>query len=245
MVLEFPGNRFIATFDPLNSEMGISPDFEREMRRAVQKTDKAIISGFHLLSKGNIRKKISGIGRSLEEWKMLNPRLMLHLKFADFLRKDVLELVMKKIMPICDSIGMNEFEIEQGRPALGIGRCKNAVQLAVRMLSAAGTLDSIVLHTPRFAFAASRSVGEEELENSLTFGESAASFMARHGRPPSLPELKKFSAALRYGKSTVKVPECEFNTALVPSFFVERPKHTIGLGDCFTAGYFLTLLPER
>lgn len=245
VVLEFPGNRFIATFDPLNSEMRISRDFEREMKPAILKTDKAIISGFHLLSKGNIRKKISGIARSLEEWKRLNPRLMLHLEFADFFRMDVLELVIGKILPICDSIGMNEFEIEQLRGVLGLGRCKNAVQLAVRMLSAAGTLDSIALHTPEFAFAASRSVGEEELKDSLTFGGSAASFMARRGRPPSLPELKKFSAALRYGKSTVKIPECEFNAALVPSFFVEKPKHTIGLGDCFTAGYFLTLPTER
>lgn len=245
VVLEFPGNRFIATFDPLNSEMSISRDFEREMKLAIPKTDKAVISGFHLLSRGNIRKKISEIAQSLEEWKRLNPRLMLHLEFADFFRMDVLGLVVRKIVPICDSIGMNEVEIEQARLALGIGRCKNAVRLAVRMLSAADNVDSIVLHTAGFAFAASRSVGEEELKDSLTFGGSAASFMARRGRPPSLPELKKFSAALKYEKATVKIPECEFNAALVPSFFVERPKHTIGLGDCFTAGYFLTLPQGR
>lgn len=57
VVLEFRGNRFIATFDPLNSEMKTDRDFERAMKKAVPKTDKAIISGFHLLSRGDIRKK--------------------------------------------------------------------------------------------------------------------------------------------------------------------------------------------
>lgn len=167
---------------------------------------------------------------------------MLHLEFADFRRMDVLKLVVRKILPVCDSIGMNEFEIEEARQALGLGRCKNAVQLAVRMLSAVDTVDSMVLHTAGFAFAASRSVGEKELRDSLMFGASAASFMAKKGRAPSLPELKKFFPARGPGGKTIlRKPKCVFNAAIVPSFFVEKPKRTVGLGDCFTMAYFLSL----
>jgi len=75
----------------------------------------------------------------------------------------------------------------------------------------------VLFHTQKKSIALPSS---EESKKALEFAAIVASYRAETGRPPTFDELEKYAATRS-------------------SFFISKPKLTVGLGDTFSCAYFL------
>ncbi len=229
-------NRFIASFDPYNTEMMMDENFKRHAQNEVAHINKVFISGFHLLMHADFENKIGDVCGTVSAWKKTNKNLEIYSELGDFQNENAARASVKKFMPLCDCIGMDERELRQLCDVLGIKE-KNMIRAALAVLQRT-KINTLVLHTPEFALAASKKYGAQALSDSLIFASALAALKAKKGETPTLREIENFAAR---AKTEVKKIKSKFANARVPSFFIEKPKSTVALGDCFAAGFFLTL----
>ncbi len=220
-------NRFIASFENLNPSLCIDPVFSRNIEREIPGIDRAFVAGFHLLTPVVFKKRFGEVVKQIRLWKRLNRALRIHLEWGDFVSKETERMAAKIILPEIDCVGFNENEME------GLVRAAGRIKTILR-----GT-KTVLLHTRDYSLAFSREFGGKSLADSLSFASCVAGFKASRGRSPTFAELMK----TRFGKRKVAMPDIEagnFSVGFSPSAEV-KPKYTIGLGDCFSMAFFLTL----
>ncbi len=209
-------DRLIATHDPANSNLLTSPKFaSRSLEFIADGCNRAMVGGFHLLRPGNSKQRIAAAAKLLLKWKAANQNLRIHLEAGEFSGRKTLSETIRTILPLVDSVGVNEMEVRS------FGGFKKLAKL----------VPEVVVHTSSCASATSRIRSKEALSRALSFGHSLAAYRALTGK------YAKLSNALRLMK---KVPKPEFgkDCVSVPSLRI-RPRFTVGLGDSFAAGYFL------
>ncbi len=102
-------NRFIATYDTANLELKINDSFVQHLNRFG--FDYLLLSGFHnLLSERGGLQRIDEIMPILQNWKKNNPLSVIHLELASTQDKIVRTLILEKLAPLADSLGLNERE---------------------------------------------------------------------------------------------------------------------------------------
>jgi len=107
-------NRFVATWDPKNNELIIDPAFfEFKIK---DEADRAIISGYHLLSMsyqdGSTHvDKIARTSEQIRSWKEENREFFIHLEMGDNRYSEVYASTLSLLSPFIDSVGMNENEL--------------------------------------------------------------------------------------------------------------------------------------
>ncbi|MCK4844044.1 MAG: hypothetical protein KAS95_00040 [Candidatus Heimdallarchaeota archaeon] len=109
-------NRFIASHDTVNSLLEIKNCFKKYSLENIQRYSIAIVSGFHLLNpemRDNTTHYdiIAPIISMFKEWKKLNPDLKIHLEFAATRDKKLIEVIFQRLLPLVNSIGLNEQEL--------------------------------------------------------------------------------------------------------------------------------------
>ncbi|MCX6776029.1 MAG: hypothetical protein NT130_04235 [Candidatus Micrarchaeota archaeon] len=232
-------NRLIASFNPPCAVLEIDEEFRRLAPRIIDTVSRAVISGFHNPTIGSdFAVRIKNVRDNIQELKRLNHNLKVHVELGDFQHPRVLKEVTRQILPVCESVGFNENELEQLKKALGI---KDGMWKACdRICSMFGTA---VFHRSSFSFFVDR---EESCADTILFGSLLAAHRASNGRNASFGDLEKFIKGIKVNTEGVKKYE-EFrkikfrnNAHFAPSLDVGEPGMTVGLGDCFTAGYFLT-----
>lgn len=103
-------NRFIATYDPANIDLVINDNFVRHLNDSGY--DYLILSGYHNLT--SARNGITLVKNSvplLKEWKKNNPHGIIHLELASTQDKNVRRAIIENIVPLADSVGLNEREL--------------------------------------------------------------------------------------------------------------------------------------
>lgn len=112
-------NRFIATYDPLNFALHIDAGFDHAMStHHPDGFEFILLSGYQMLSEhlGDLE---SGAGiRRIEDswdvvarWKEQHPRAIVHFEFASTQDEAVRRALCEKLIPKCDSLGVNEQEL--------------------------------------------------------------------------------------------------------------------------------------
>lgn len=208
-------DRLILTHDPANYNLLISPEFaSRSVEFISSGCDRAVVSGFHLLGEKNAEARLAAASQLIRKWRNANPELRIHFEAGDFSERQVIGLVAQAILPLVDSVGVNEKEL----PALA------------RALAGAG-VGEIIVHTASYASATSKIRERDALARAISFGHALAAYRALTGKCATLPDALDLAG---------KVPKPEFNrnSVLVPSIKI-TPKWTLGLGDSFAAGFFL------
>ncbi|MEM4389551.1 MAG: ADP-dependent glucokinase/phosphofructokinase [Candidatus Micrarchaeia archaeon] len=232
-------NRFIATFDPENSEMRLDGEFERALERELPRIGKIALGGFHLLSPACAH-RVATLSGLIRKWRSLNPELELHLELGSFQSEGILRQALKAIAPLCTSLGLNELELESARRALAFP--EEGVAALPRLL---GLCPTVILHTAEFHLALSRRVPEDSLKRALRFASRLAAYRAQKGTFPSLPELRRFRPprAKLPKEIAAKVSSLkgDFSLVLLPAPRIRHIRSTVGLGDAFSAGFFLAL----
>lgn len=234
-------NRFIASFDVGAFEFRVDDAFLKHASARIGEIDKAIIGGFHLLSP-KFSKRIDDVAGIVSVWKEKNPKLRVHLELGDFQDLGVLKRVLEVFAPLCDCLGLNELELKQCLKALD-GMPRNEFSDARLLLERAKT---VVVHSSDYSFALSKDKREFDLKNALFFASLLACFKAANARFASFSDLRSFSPGKPCERSASK--EADFDKqkldcvkAFTPSFTLGTPRQTVGLGDVFATGFFLTL----
>jgi len=109
-------NRFIASHDTVNSLLKIKNCFKKYSFENIKKYSIAIVSGFHLLNpemqdNTTYYDIITPIISMFKEWKKLNPDLKIHIEFAATRDKKLIEIIFQRLLPLVNSIGLNEQEL--------------------------------------------------------------------------------------------------------------------------------------
>ncbi|MBR2299786.1 MAG: ADP-dependent glucokinase/phosphofructokinase [Alphaproteobacteria bacterium] len=102
-------NRFIATYDPLNLKLVLDENFMEKIKK--EKLDFVVLSGFHaLLAKSGGEALIDKAAERIKEWKQKAPDTLFHLEIASTQDMLIRKAIALKLVPLADSIGINERE---------------------------------------------------------------------------------------------------------------------------------------
>lgn len=252
-IVSSKANRLIATYDPLNSRLFTSPDFDAYCQAKIKDFDGAIVSGFHLVPISGFKEIIDRKIEQISTWKEGNPGLYVHAEMGAFHKPHIMGYLLEHL-PV-DSLGMNEDELARvTRLKPGWWGTIEAVQQLKEHLE----LSRVAVHTRDYIISVmtDRIPPDKEVA-ALTKGADCAAALAATGtiagsppeqiNPVGLKARDEFlqdgavtcgrGAYMSVGGSTV---------CLVPSLLVGHPKFTVGLGDTTTATIFYEeLLAKR
>ncbi|WP_406660826.1 ADP-dependent glucokinase/phosphofructokinase [Methanolobus sp. ZRKC3] len=265
-------NRFIATYDPLNSRLRINNEFADYATTHIREMDGALISGFHMLQLSypdgsGYAEKLDNVCEQLRLWKQLNNNIHIHAEFGHFSIPDLAISVFSTIAPLVDSIGMNEDELSMlgsihGMDARSIIGMDSFVILeaAIKVCDISG-LKSLFVHTREFVMSiSSLSINYQDEVKALEFGISCAAAFAASGKLESREFILDVASTIHeseFGRLQVgklsDIPSLHQNDATcgifkgyaicaIPTLICHEPISTVGLGDTISAATFLRRL---
>lgn len=104
-------NRFIATYDPVNTRMVSNQDFDAYCRDFIQEIEGAILSGFHLAPLDRYREIFPPRIEQIRSWKEANPNIYIHVEMGSFQSQKIARHFLR-LLEKADSLGLNEDELE-------------------------------------------------------------------------------------------------------------------------------------
>ena len=239
-------NRFIATFDPLNTRLYSSPNFDAYCLENICDFDGALLSGFHLAPYADYKEIFQKKIAQIESWKQSNNDIFVHAEMGSFQSPEIMNYLLPRLP--ADSLGLNEDELAgvEGSPA----GWRETMLAAERLRERLG-LFRVAIHTRDYILSILREglVSPEQELKALMRGTDAAAALAATGsiagpapmevNPIGLSAQKEFrregaSASGRgsflHAKGVIK--------SLMPSLLARSPRFTVGLGDTATAAIF-------
>ncbi|MGE5507469.1 MAG: ADP-dependent glucokinase/phosphofructokinase [Chitinophagales bacterium] len=266
-------NRFIAGWNPTNSQLRINPVFRRGLLERAHEFSHFIISGFHILAEtyadGTTYKEcLLPVAEFCRELKARNPQLKLHYEFASIGSPLIRKGILDWILPVVDSLGLNEVELasllgDAGEHEL-VARLKAEESPAaylegVRVILERGGLKRVQLHNLGYYLTLSRP-GYSDLadaRDSLLLAAVLAAARTASGRtgtpeemaaglaePLAEPGLKALAALAAFtGEEQLAATGlgryAGLQLACVPTRLVANPVLTVGLGDLISATAFV------
>jgi ADP-dependent phosphofructokinase/glucokinase len=247
-------NRFIATFDVMNSLLHANPAFDAYSEKCLDEVDGAIISGLHLAPMRTpdgrgYKELFSAKIEKMNEWKRRRPELYIHVELGNFRTSEIMRYAVDKLA--VDSIGMNEDELailEMSQP-----QWRNIIDSA-RRLRARLKIPRLCIHTREYIISVMQNLIDPLKEvDALTYGADVAASLVATGSIMRLPktddlEVSAIGAQAKddfcedYGGVSVgRGAYARFEgdiICLVPSLIAARPLVTVGIGDAMTAAAY-------
>lgn len=198
-------NRFIATYDPVNTRMVSNQDFDAYCQDHIQEIDGAILSGFHLAPLDRYREIFPPRIEQIRSWKEANPNIYIHVEMGSFQSPGIARHFLR-LLEKADSLGLNEDELETATAeysAIGSSTVLSTVlstarpkmsQWQERMQKAAGLREHlgifrVSVHTRDYILSImeeGKITAKEELL-SLQKGADAAAALAATGSAKGMP----------------------------------------------------------
>jgi ADP-dependent phosphofructokinase/glucokinase len=143
-------NRFIATYDPVNTRLLSSKHFDSYCLENIRKIDGALLSGFHLAPFKEYREIFLQKIAQIKSWKDKNPQIFIHAEMGSFQSPEIMQslLLLLPQIPV-DSLGLNEDELaaaEGSTPGSLPARRPETMQAAERLRESLG-LFRVAVHT--------------------------------------------------------------------------------------------------
>ncbi len=252
-------NRFIATYDPVNTRLTTSRHFDNYCLENIREIDGALLSGFHLAPLKGYQDIFSQKIAQIKSWKDKNPHIFIHAEMGSFQNPEIMQFLLAGLSKIpVDSLGLNEDELvaAEGLPLGSLpARWQETIRAAARLREQLG-LFRVAVHTRDYILSTilqGRITAQEELF-SLQSGTKAAAALAATGfltgEPPRVVNPVGLEAREEFCRNgaTASGRGAFFQTreeiiSLMPSLLAKKPKITVGLGDTATATvFFLELL---
>jgi len=248
-------NRFIATYDDLNTKLYIEKDYLDSVDIIGDHVSHALISGHHLLTpRVNYKKAIETSVKFMRGLKDCN--VMIHTEAAYAQNRKIRSAILQRVFSNAHSIGLNEIElallVELFDKDLAISLrqeiSSDYLMDALELIAEKTGVERIQFHTYGLYIEAVRKSGvyKRPDRNSLMAAAYFATIKATYGdislldveRGPS-PETKFLNKYKKVVKdlSGASREELLFDAILAP--VVENPRSTVGLGDIISAIGFL------
>jgi ADP-dependent phosphofructokinase/glucokinase len=247
-------NRFIATYDPVNTRLLSSQHFDSYCLENIRDFNGALLSGFHLVPFEEYQEIFPQKIAQIKSWKDKNPHIFIHAEMGSFQSPKILQslLLLLPQIPV-DSLGLNEDELAAAEglsPGSLPARWQETMQAAERLRKSLG-LFRVAVHTRDYILSVmlrGKITAKEEL-SALQQGTNAAAALAATGfvtgEPPEdvnsvgLEAKEEFcrNGATSSGRGAY-LHSGEEIVCLMPSLQAKKPKITVGLGDTATAAVF-------
>ena len=189
-------NRFIASYDPINTRLQSSWNFDRYCLENISDFQGALITGFHLLPLPGYREVLREKMDQLISWKKRNADLFIHLELGSFQSPEILSFLLDLIprLPI-DSLGMNEDELAGAAEILGLSSAINPPGswqeriFAARCLQDKTGIFRVAVHTRDYIFSIIKEgiISAQDELSALNSGVDAAASLAAFGSPRAGP----------------------------------------------------------
>jgi ADP-dependent phosphofructokinase/glucokinase len=247
-------NRFIATYDPVNTRLLSSKHFDSYCLENIREIDGALLSGFHLAPFKEYREIFLQKIAQIKSWNDKNPQIFIHAEMGSFQSPQTMQslLLLLPQIPV-DSLGLNEDELAaaEGLSPGSLPPCwQETMQAAERLREKLG-LFRVAVHTRDYILSVmlpGKITAKEEL-SALQSGADAAAALAATGcvtgeppgevNPVGLEAKEEFcrNGATAVGRGAF-LQTGEEIISLMPSLLAKNPKITVGLGDTATATVF-------
>ena len=239
-------NRFIATYDPVNTSLKTNTDFNAYCLANAGDFDGALLSGFHLAPFEHYQEIFPQKIAQIKTWRELNPKIFIHAEMGSFQNPEIMHYLLP-CLPV-DSLGLNEDELAVAEGSFSSwSDCMQAVKRLRKRLG----LFRVAVHTRDYILSIileEKITAREELF-ALRSGVDAAAALAATGSVNGEPPLEVNSAGLeareefchngatRAGRGAFLDSGDEI-ICMTPSLLAKKPLITVGLGDTATAAIF-------
>ena len=247
-------NRFIATYDPVNTRLLSSRHFDSYCLENIREIDGVLLSGFHLAPLKEYGEIFPRKIAQIKSWKDKNPQIFIHAEMGSFQSPEIMRhlLLLLPQIPV-DSLGLNEDELatEEGLSSGSLpARWQETMQAAKRLRERLG-LFRVAVHTRDYILSVmlpGKITAAIEL-SALQKGVDAAAALAATGyvtgEPPQVGNLVGLRAKEEFCRNGATasgrgafLQNGEAIISLMPSLLAKEPKITVGLGDTATAAVF-------
>ena len=263
-------NRFIATYDPLNSKMHINNYFMNELKQ--NNFDCLLLSGYHMLQGKSGIEAVKNSAREIQKLKKTNPQGIIHLEIASTQDKAVRSEILNQIAVQSDSLGLNERETldilellspqdfkvlntaELHSPQLFDALCKikeytKAPRIQLHMFGLYVTIQNkkpLIGSNESISgmLAAATAAASKAYLSKLEKKSDLCYAAENHVGNICLSELQKLSDYLN-SPELLSSGICNFHNytvTAIPTIIVEKPKTLVGMGDTISS---LSLLCAR
>ncbi len=251
-------NRFIASYDPVNTALASSRDFDSYCLEHISAFSGAMISGFHLLPLQNYEEILPEKINQLRSWKKRNPNLFIHLELGSFQSPQIMSHLMHLVSEVpIDSLGMNEDELDAAAGLFNLSTKANLPAswqervLAAELLQDKTGIFRVSVHTRDYILSVIRDghfPAQDEIL-ALQSGVDSAASLAACGSMRAAPSEEFNEKGLAAAADLRRLGATSQGTgaalqsggrivSLVPARQVSQPKITVGLGDTATASIF-------
>jgi ADP-dependent phosphofructokinase/glucokinase len=247
-------NRFIASYDSVNTRLLTSQYFDSYCLDNIRDIEGALLSGFHLAPLDDYEDIFIQKIAQIRSWKERNPRIFIHAEMGSFQSPEIMQSLLRLLRQIpVDSLGLNEDELaaaEGLKAGSSLSSWQESMRSVIRLRESLGIF-RVAVHTRDYILSVMQQgkiAAQEELF-ALQKGIEAAAALAATGlaaaKPPSeisLLGLKSVEEFCRQGAAAsgrgAFLHQDDLIISLMPSLLVQQPKITVGLGDTATATIF-------
>ena len=204
-----------------------------------------VLSSFNSILDSEVLKlRLARILEHVERYRRGNPQGIVYFEDAHYHSKESRRLCIETLYPHVDIMSMNEEELQYTMEMCHIPveiddifSCVNGVEY---LLDRFGMKRGVIVHTKDYAMYVGDASGLE-IEKGMVYGSLMATARAAFGEYGSDAQIRKIleGSLSRVGLENLKKIEnssLSGRVILVPTFALDCPKYTIGLGDCFTGG---------
>lgn len=245
-----------------DSIKGFGPYFRKsivdEFEEMDENLDRILLSGFHDIE-GNKEVKLEKARKQLDQ--IQTP---VHLEYVNT-DEDRAEMIIKKILPKVDSIGLDEEEAKQVTRLLNSEEIEDelttgeAFELARSLIEEHG-LSRCQVHTYNFHVTVvddSYPVETEKIRDAMLFGEISAIKSAEKGSIAGRNDFKELDMENKHIKRLDMLEDFgnffdledfarngigeveDYRVAAIPTIIHEDPERVVGLGDIISSGTFV------
>lgn len=238
-------NRLILTRNTVNSFLPLDENYLGWVEKHAQQVSSNVLSSFNsILDPEVLKLRLARILEHVERYRRGNPQGIVYFEDAHYHSKESRRLCIETLYPHVDIMSMNEEELQYTMEMCHIPveiddifSCVNGVEY---LLDRFGMKRGVIVHTKDYAMYVGDASGLA-IEKGMVYGSLMATARAAFGEYGSDAQIRKIleGSLSRVGLENLKKIEnssLSGRVILVPTFALDRPKYTIGLGDCFTGG---------
>lgn len=247
--IEIPAsNRIILTKTTVNKSLPLNDHYFKWIENNAKNVTSNVLSSFNSIADQNIlSERLEYIKKHLLIYKKNNPNGIVFFEDAHYHDDKIKSVVLEMLYSHIDIVSLNEEEFYSISDLYGFERKFVNVDSYINALNVLrehfNISKGIILHTKDYSLYVGKKLNID-IESGLIYGNMFATAKAAYGSYGTKEELKTVLGyplsdfGLKY-YNHVKQNSYKDTIILVPSKYIDKPKYTIGLGDCFVGGFQL------
>ena len=238
-------NRLILTRNTINTELPLDENYLVWIEQHACQVSSNVLSSFNcILEKKVLKKRLERVKAHIEIYHRNNPSGIVYFEDAHYHDSAVRKLCIESLYSHVDILSMNEEELLNTLIPYGVSVDLSDILSCIRgveyLLETFRVKKGIVVHTKDYAMYIGIRDGMD-IERGLFWGSMLATAKAAFGNYGNDEEVKwvlrqPFSETGLRNREIIHQNRLEERALLIPTFYLDRPKYTIGLGDSFTGG---------